>query len=98
MALTKVCPVCNGEMRIWKSRYGGNDPDVFDAGPCTNEMCVDGEVELQCEGWMCNRGTMGFPATELVTFSCGSVESYCVRCARTAREDADMEPETQGAS
>lgn len=28
------CAVCGGEGRIFKSRYGGNDPDVWDAGPC----------------------------------------------------------------
>jgi DnaJ-class molecular chaperone len=28
------CPQCAGEGRIWKSKYGGNDPDVWDAGQC----------------------------------------------------------------
>jgi hypothetical protein len=29
-----LCEACGGEGRIYKSRYGGNDPDVWDAGPC----------------------------------------------------------------
>lgn len=29
-----LCESCGGEGRILKSRYGGNDPDVWDAGPC----------------------------------------------------------------
>lgn len=28
------CEVCGTEGRIFTSRYGGNDPDVWDAGPC----------------------------------------------------------------
>lgn len=32
--VTLLCEACGGEGRIWKSRYGGNDPDVWDAGPC----------------------------------------------------------------
>ena len=28
------CERCGGEGRIWKSKYGGNDPDVWDAGEC----------------------------------------------------------------
>ncbi|HET6198246.1 MAG TPA: hypothetical protein VFE12_20955 [Acetobacteraceae bacterium] len=33
----RVCEGCGGEGRIFKSRYGGNDPDVWDAGRC--EAC-----------------------------------------------------------
>jgi len=29
------CGRCCGEGRRWVSRYGGNDPDVWDGGPCT---------------------------------------------------------------
>lgn len=25
----KECPRCHGEGKIWVSRYGGNDPDVW---------------------------------------------------------------------
>jgi hypothetical protein len=32
--LTIVCAACGGEGRNIKSRYGGNDPDTWDAGPC----------------------------------------------------------------
>ena len=31
------CEHCGGEGRIFKSKYGGNDPDVWDAGKC--EVC-----------------------------------------------------------
>lgn len=31
------CIKCQGEGRIFKSKYGGNDPDVWDAGKC--EAC-----------------------------------------------------------
>jgi hypothetical protein len=30
------CRACGGEGRVWMSRHGGNDPDVWDAGPCEN--------------------------------------------------------------
>lgn len=29
-----LCEACGGEGRRYTSRYGGNDPDVWDAGPC----------------------------------------------------------------
>ena len=32
--VTVECEACGGEGRIFKSRYGGNDPDVWDAGLC----------------------------------------------------------------
>jgi hypothetical protein len=33
--MTRIaCQACGGEGREYKSRYGGNDPDVWDAGPC----------------------------------------------------------------
>jgi len=42
------CDVCGGEGRIWMSRYGGNDPDVWDAGPC--EYCGwNGCIAMMCE-------------------------------------------------
>lgn len=42
------CPCCGGEGRIYKSRYGGNDPDVWDAGQC--EMCEGtGTAEVEAE-------------------------------------------------
>ena len=39
------CMHCAGEGRIYKSKYGGNDPDVWDAGECpeckgsANQVC-----------------------------------------------------------
>jgi hypothetical protein len=35
--VTVLCEACGGEGRRFISRYGGNDPDVWDAGPCP--MC-----------------------------------------------------------
>lgn len=47
-ALTRSCPDCGGEGRKIKSRYGGNDPDTWDAGPC--ERCEEtGYVLVFCE-------------------------------------------------
>ncbi len=43
------CLQCSGEGRIFKSKYGGNDPDVWDAGKC--EAC-DGSGNATCD----NRG------------------------------------------
>lgn len=40
------CQKCGGDGREWRSKYGGNDPDVWDAGPC--EAC-DGTGEQTCE-------------------------------------------------
>lgn len=45
-ALPLACPTCAGEGRIWASKYGGNDPDVWDAGPC--EEC-NGTGDHACE-------------------------------------------------
>ena len=49
---TLACSECGGEGRIWASRYGGNDPDVWDAGPC--EACA-GTGDQACE--VCNDGS-----------------------------------------
>ena len=40
------CRHCGGEGRRWTSRYGGNDPDVTDAGPC--EHC-QGSGDQPCQ-------------------------------------------------
>jgi DnaJ-class molecular chaperone len=40
------CTKCGGEGRKLWSRYGGNDPDVFDKGPC--EAC-DGTGAQTCD-------------------------------------------------
>ncbi len=45
-----LCRTCDGEGRLYRSRYGGNDPDEIDVGPCPNPDCKDGyelaEVDL----------------------------------------------------
>ena len=83
MTLTRTCEHCDGEGKLWTSRWGGNDPDVTYAGRC--EECVDGVVEVFCEGWACRD-----PATEMVTFPGGESEPYCQQCAVQARIDAGM--------
>jgi hypothetical protein len=46
--LTKECPHCE-EGIIWRSRYGGNDPDTRPVG-C--EQCDgEGNMPIYCEGW-----------------------------------------------
>ena len=45
--LTKHCDRCEDGI-IWKSRYGGNDPDTWRVGPCDN--CEGtGVVTLFCD-------------------------------------------------
>jgi hypothetical protein len=47
MPLTIICPACDDGWR-WTSRYGGNDPDVWRAGPCLT--CEgDQEITLCCD-------------------------------------------------
>jgi hypothetical protein len=83
MSIMRICDECDGEGRLWKSRYGGNDPDVSYAGRC--EKCHEGTIEVFCEGIGCRE-----PATEMVTFEDGKVEPYCQQCAMQARIDAGM--------
>ena len=40
------CSTCGGDGRKWTSRYGGNDPDVYDDGPCP---ACDGKGDQVCE-------------------------------------------------
>ena len=51
------CPTCGGEGRLYKSKYGGNDPDVWDAGKC--EAC-DGTGHHTCEERGCNEKAVAF--------------------------------------
>ena len=51
------CLQCSGEGRIFKSKYGGNDPDVWDAGKC--EAC-DGSGNAVCENRGCESNAAGF--------------------------------------
>lgn len=41
-----TCPECYGEGKLYASRYGGNDPDVWVTGPCENPDCEGGLVEI----------------------------------------------------
>ena len=43
--LTVTCPDCDGEGNRYTSRYGGNDPNTWFAGPCD---CDHGLVALRC--------------------------------------------------
>ena len=49
MLIDKECPCCQGEGKVWASRWGGNDPDVW-AVKCE---CCDGagvvEVDIEEE-------------------------------------------------
>jgi hypothetical protein len=51
------CARCGGEGRKLNSRYGGNDPDVWDAGKC--EAC-DGSGNHQCEARGCKEIATAF--------------------------------------
>lgn len=51
------CIKCQGEGRIFKSKYGGNDPDVWDAGKC--EAC-DGSGSHRCDSRSCDEVAVGF--------------------------------------
>ena len=51
------CLKCNGEGRIFKSKYGGNDPDVWDAGKCAE---CDGSGTAVCESRGCTQAAIAF--------------------------------------
>lgn len=51
------CLKCGGEGRVFKSKYGGNDPDVWDAGKC--EVC-DGSGNAICETRGCGSKAIAF--------------------------------------
>jgi hypothetical protein len=55
------CQKCAGEGRIFESKHGGNDPDVWDAGecpacrgighePCARRRCPDKAVGFNDDG------------------------------------------------
>ena len=46
--VTVECEACGGEGRLYRSRYGGNDPDVWDAGLCP-ECHGTARVEIASE-------------------------------------------------
>ena len=73
--LTKECPDCEDGTR-WTSRYGGNDPDVWPAGPC--ETCDGtGILTLYCDA--CDRPE----AVEWV-----GAHRFCASCLAEQRADA----------
>lgn len=51
------CRACGGEGREFRSRYGGNDPDVWDAGRC--EAC-NGSGNQTCEARGCTEKAVAF--------------------------------------
>jgi hypothetical protein len=51
------CMHCAGEGRIFKSKYGGNDPDVWDAGKC---LSCAGSGNQVCEHRSCDEDAVGF--------------------------------------
>jgi hypothetical protein len=51
------CLKCSGEGRIYKSKYGGNDPDVWDAGKC--EAC-EGSGNEVCHARGCKEPAVAF--------------------------------------
>ena len=57
MATILPCSKCGGEGRIFKSKYGGNDPDVWDAGQC--DIC-EGDGHSRCEARGCNEKAVCF--------------------------------------
>lgn len=55
--LTRACQFCE-DGTIWRSRYGGNDPDVWPER-CT-ECDGSGDVEIECEGRACHAPATGW--------------------------------------
>lgn len=51
------CSKCQGEGRLFRSKYGGNDPDVWDAGQC--EAC-DGRGSETCASRGCKELAVAF--------------------------------------
>jgi hypothetical protein len=51
------CAKCSGEGRLFDSRYGGNDPDVWDTGKC--DAC-EGSGRATCEQRGCKEPAAGF--------------------------------------
>ncbi|MBB4347991.1 hypothetical protein [Aliirhizobium cellulosilyticum] len=52
-----TCSTCNGEGAIFKSRYGGNDPDVWRDREC--EAC-NGSGNQVCEARSCSETAVAF--------------------------------------
>jgi hypothetical protein len=52
--MTMECEPCGGEGRLWRSKHGGNDPYVWDAGGCPDcggKGCVTVNAAAELEEW-----------------------------------------------
>lgn len=52
-----TCTKCQGEGKLYSSRYGGNDPDVWATGTCP--VC-DGSGNEVCSARGCDQPAQGF--------------------------------------
>ena len=66
--MTLHCLKCGGEGRLYRSKYGGNDPDVWDAGKC--DTC-DGSGNATCDARGCKAPAVAFN---------GDGEALCEDC------------------
>ncbi len=46
--MERDCGICNGEGKLYTSRYGGNDPDVWCIGKC-EDCSGTGRETIKCE-------------------------------------------------
>lgn len=51
------CMHCGGEGKLYDSRYGGNDPDVYPTGDCP---ACKGTANQVCEQRGCSDDAVGF--------------------------------------
>jgi hypothetical protein len=51
------CMHCGGEGKLYDSRYGGNDPDVWPTGECS---ACKGSANQPCEKRGCDEDAIGF--------------------------------------
>jgi hypothetical protein len=56
MALLFCCK-CQGEGKLYTSRYGGNDPDVYPTGECP---ACEGSGNQRCDNRGCDEDAVGF--------------------------------------
>jgi DnaJ-class molecular chaperone len=79
---TPPCRHCDGEGRIWRSRHGGLDPDIYDAGPCDHCQGTGDQVCQYCQ--------TGDPAVARWTYN-GTDHYVCEACHEEwlAEEAAD---------
>ena len=87
--LTLTCDDCGGDGSVYRSKFGGNDPDgwLVRCAYCDGE----GTVTPRCDGRGCHT-----VASETIRWPTGEVEHYCTRCAGQARADALMSGDVWG--